>query len=67
MISVDARKNARLSLDSVPDQFACVERRVVLNTFDHETRECLVAITGTSISGRRVVRQFTDLIVENTD
>ena len=34
----------------------------VLNVVDDVTRECLAAIPDTSISGKRVVRELTDLI-----
>ena len=34
----------------------------VLNIVDDVTRECLAAVPDTSISGRRVVRELTDLI-----
>jgi len=62
-ILVEARPNARWSLDFVHDQFACGRRFRVLNIVDDVTRECLAAIPDTSISGRRVARELTDLIV----
>jgi putative transposase len=46
----------------VHDQFACGRRFRVLNIVDDVTRECLAAIPDTSISGRRVARELTDLI-----
>ncbi|WP_276200630.1 IS3 family transposase [Chelatococcus sp. XZ-Ab1] len=61
-ILVEARPNARWSLDFVHDQFACGRRFRVLNIVDDVTRECLAAIADTSISGRRVARELTDLI-----
>ena len=61
-ILVAARPNARWSLDFVYDQFACGRRFRVLNIVDDVTRECLAAIPDTSISGRRVVGELTDLI-----
>jgi len=61
-IMVEARPNARWSLDFVHDQFACGRRFRVLNIVDDVTRECLAAIPDTSISGRRVARELTDLI-----
>ena len=61
-ILVEARPNARWSLDFVHDQFACGRRFRVLNIVDDVTRECLRAIADTSISGRRVARELTDLI-----
>ena len=59
-ILVEARPNARWSLDFVHDQFACGRRFRVLNIVDDVTRECLAAIPDTSISGRRVARELTE-------
>lgn len=59
-ILVEAKPNARWSLDFVHDQFACGRRFRVLNIVDDVTRECLAAIPDTSISGRRVARELTD-------
>ena len=61
-ILVEARANARWSLDFVHDQFACGRRFRVLNVVDDVTRECLAAVPETSISGRRVARELTALI-----
>ena len=61
-ILVEARPNARWSLDFVHDQFACGQRFRILNIVDDVTRECLAAIPDTSISGRRVARELTALI-----
>ncbi|RKD52374.1 integrase-like protein [Rhizobium sp. WW_1] len=61
-ILVEAKANARWSLDFVHDQFACGRRFYVLNIVDDVTRECLAAIPDTSISGRRVTRELTTLI-----
>ncbi|NBE09673.1 IS3 family transposase [Paragemmobacter ruber] len=61
-ILMEARANARWSLDFVHDQFACGRRFRVLNVVDDVTRECLAAIPDTSISGRRVARELTALI-----
>ncbi len=61
-ILVEAKANARWSLDFVHDQFACGRRFRVLNIVDDVTRECLAAIPDTSISGRRVARERTTLI-----
>jgi len=61
-ILVEARVNARWSLDFVHDQFACGRRFRILNVVDDVTRECLAAIPDTSISGRRVARELTTLI-----
>jgi len=61
-ILVEAKANARWSLDFVHDQFASGQRFRILNIMDDVTRECLAAIPDTSISGRRVVRELTTLI-----
>jgi transposase InsO family protein len=61
-ILVEARPNARWSLDFVHDQFANGQRFRVLNVVDDVTRECLAAIPDTSISRRRVARELTALI-----
>ncbi|MFC0482216.1 IS3 family transposase [Gellertiella hungarica] len=61
-ILVEAKANARWSLDFVHDQFACGRRFRVLNIVDDVTRECLAAIPDTSISGRRVARELTALV-----
>ena len=58
-ILVEARPNARWSLDFVHDQLACGRRFRILNVVDDVTRECLAAIPDTSISGRRVARELT--------
>ena len=61
-ILVEAKANARWSLDFVHDQFACGRRFRVLNVVDDVTRECLAAIPDTSISGKRVARELTTII-----
>ena len=61
---VEARPIALWSLDFVHDQFACGWRLPVLDIVDDVTRECLAAIPDTSISGRGVARELTDLIVQ---
>ena len=61
-ILVEAKANARWSLDFVHDQFASGQRFRILNIMDDVTRECLAAIPDTSISGKRVVRELTTLI-----
>jgi len=61
-IVVEAKPNARWSLDFVHDQLANGRRFRVLNIVDDVTRECLAAIADTSISGRRVARELTALI-----
>ena len=61
-ILVEARPNARWSLDFVHDQLAGGRRFRILNIVDDVTRECLAAIPDTSISGKRVARELTTLI-----
>ncbi|WP_404654332.1 IS3 family transposase [Bradyrhizobium sp. USDA 336] len=61
-ILVEARPNARWSLDFVHDQFANGRRFRILNIVDDVTRECLGAIPETSISGRRVARELTTIV-----
>lgn len=61
-ILVEARPNARWSLDFVHDQMANGRRFRVLNITDDITHECLGAIPDTSISGHRVVRELTTII-----
>ena len=61
-ILVEARPNARWSLDFVHDQFANGQRLRILNVVDDVTKECLGAIPDTSISGRRVARELTAIV-----
>jgi len=61
-ILVEAKANARWSLDFVHDQFASGQRFRILNVMDDVTRQCLAAIPDTSISGKRVIRELTKLI-----
>ena len=61
-ILVEARPNARWSLDFVSDQFANGRRFRVLNIVDDVTKECLGAIPDTSISGQRVARELTSIV-----
>jgi putative transposase len=64
-ILVEARVNARWSLDFVHDQFAFGRRFRVLNVVDEVSRECLAAIPDTSISGRRMAREISGLIAQH--
>ena len=59
---VEAKVNARWSLDFVHDQLAQGRRFRILNIVDDVTRECLAAVPDTSISGKRVARELTELI-----
>jgi putative transposase len=61
-ILVEAKANARWSLDFVHDQLTGGRRFRILNVVDDVTRECLAAIPDTSISGQRVARELTALI-----
>ncbi|MCP3413598.1 IS3 family transposase [Bradyrhizobium brasilense] len=61
-IPVEAKPNARWSLDFVHDQFANGRRFRILNVVDDVTKECLGAIPDTSISGRRVARELTTVV-----
>ena len=59
-----ALPNQRWSLDFVHDQLVTGRRFRVLNIVDDVTRECLRAVVDTSILGRRVVCELTDLIAK---
>lgn len=61
-ILVEARPNARWSLDFVHDQLANGRRFRILNIVDDVTRECLGAIPDLSISGVRVARELTAIV-----
>lgn len=75
-ILVEARPNARWPVDFVRDQLSNGQRFRILNVIDDVTKECLVAIADTSISGRRLARELDtiiarrvkpDLIISNPD
>ncbi|HEX2593598.1 MAG TPA: IS3 family transposase [Rhizomicrobium sp.] len=61
-ILVEAKANARWSLDFIHDQLAYGRRFRILNIVDDVTRECLAAIPDTSISGKRVARELTIIV-----
>jgi len=61
-ILVEAKVNARWSLDFIHDQLACGRRFRIFNVVDDITRECLMAMADTSISGFRIARELTALI-----
>jgi len=61
-ILIEAKANARWSLDFVSDQFACGRRLRILNVIDDVTRECLASIADTSIPGARVARELSQVI-----
>ena len=57
-IPVEARPDARRSLDFVHDRLACGRRFRILNVVDDATRDCLAAMPDTSISRQRVAREL---------
>lgn len=61
-ILVEARPNARWSLDFVHDQLANGRRFRILNVVDDVTRECLGAVPDVSISGARVARELSAIV-----
>jgi putative transposase len=61
-ILVEAKPNARWSIDFVHDQLASGRRLRILNVVDDVTKECLAAVADTSISGKRVARELTALV-----
>jgi len=61
-ILVEARPNARWSLDFVHDQLANGRRFRILNVVDDVTRECLGAVPDVSISGVRVARELAAIV-----
>jgi putative transposase len=61
-ILVEAKPNARWSLDFVHDKLANGRRFRILNIVDDVTRECLAAIPDISISGARVARELTAVV-----
>ena len=54
--------NQRWSLDFVSDQFTDCRRFRVLTVIDDCTRECIALVADTSLSGRRVARELSQLI-----
>jgi putative transposase len=54
--------NDRWSLDLVSDQSVCGRRFRIFAIFDDCTRECLVGVADTSLSGLRVAREL-DLLI----
>jgi putative transposase len=61
-ILVEARPNARWSVDFVHDQLSNGSRFRIFNVIDDMTKECLAAIADTSISGRRVARELDAVV-----
>ena len=60
-----ALPNQRWSLDVMHDQFVTSRPIRVLNIVDDVTRERMRAMVEMSISGRRLVRELANLIVEH--
>lgn len=58
---VPGKTNVRWSMDFVSDQLANGRRFRVLNVVDDFSRECVLQVVDTSISGRRVVRALDQL------
>jgi putative transposase len=56
--------NQRWSLDFVSDALADGRRLRILTIVDDFTRECLKMVVATSISGARVARELSDLLVK---
>ena len=54
--------NQRCSLDFVSDTLTCNRRFRILRVVDDYTRECLVLVADTSLSGVRAARELTRLI-----
>ncbi|MEO1317974.1 MAG: IS3 family transposase [Pseudomonadota bacterium] len=61
-ILVEARPNARWSVDFVHDQLVSGRRLRILNVIDDVTRECLAAVVDTSVSGGRVARELKAIV-----
>lgn len=57
-----SRSNERWSLDFVSDAFTDGRRFQVLAVVDDYSRECLVLVADTSLSGLRVTRELNGLI-----
>jgi putative transposase len=61
-ILIEARPNARWSVDFVHDQLSNGRHFRILNMIDDVTKECLAAVADTSISGRRIARELNAVI-----
>ena len=60
-MSLPTRINERWSMDFMPDQLANGRRFRVLNVVDDFSRECVLQIVDTSISGQRLARELDKL------
>jgi putative transposase len=56
--------NQRWSLDFVSDQFTDCRRFMALIVIDDYTRECIALVADTSLSGKRVARELSQLILQ---
>jgi hypothetical protein len=56
-ILVEAKVNARWSLDFIHDQLACGRRFRIFNVVDDVTRECLMAMGGRGLCGSHTKRE----------
>ncbi len=56
--------NQRWSLDFVSDQFTDCRRFRVLTVIDNCTRECIALVADTSLSGKHVARELSQLILQ---
>jgi putative transposase len=61
-ILVEAKPNARWSVDFIHDQLSNGRRFRILNVIDDVTKESLAAVADTSLSGRRVARELDAII-----
>jgi putative transposase len=61
-ILVEAKPNARWSVDFIHDQLSNGRRFRILNGIDDVTKESLAAVADTSLSGRRVARELDAII-----
>jgi len=61
-MTVPLLPNDRWSLDFVSDQMTDGRRFRILAVVDDRTRECLVLVADTSLSGARVARELDRLV-----
>ena len=61
-ILVEAKPNARWSVDFIHDQLSNGRRFRILNVIDDVIKESLAAVADTSLSGRRVARELDAII-----
>jgi putative transposase len=63
-MTVLTSQNDRWSLDFISDQLMDGRRFRILTVVDDCTRECLVLVADTSLSGIRVARELDRLVIE---